>query len=87
LRPNISFNLFSLNHPFHVQSPPTSKVRLAFFLSEEKQLSLAKDVRVVFQGNEAKLTDVKIADNGPFAMLRLSLDQKSVQSLFVSQPR
>jgi hypothetical protein len=54
---------------------------------EEKQLSLAKDVRVVIQGNEAKLTDVKIADNGPFAMLRLSLDQKSVQSLFVSQPR
>lgn len=48
---------------------------------EEKTLPVAKDARIVLDGNESKLADIKVFDNGPFAMLRLSLDQKSVQSI------
>ncbi|MFM9961378.1 MAG: hypothetical protein ACKV2Q_09140 [Planctomycetaceae bacterium] len=48
---------------------------------EEKTLSVAKDARIVIDGNEGTLADIKVSDNGPFVMLRLSLDQKSVQSI------
>ncbi len=48
---------------------------------KEKTLPVAKDARIVLDGNESKLADIKVFDNGPFAMLRLSLDQKSVQSI------
>ena len=54
---------------------------------EEKTLPVAKDARIVFDGNESKLADIKVFDNGPFAMLRLSLDQKSVQSIQTGQGR
>lgn len=49
--------------------------------AEEKTLSVAKDARIVIDGSEGKLADIKVSDNGPFVMLRLSLDQKSVQSI------
>ncbi len=48
---------------------------------EEKTLPVAKDARIVVDGNESKLADIKVSDNGPFVMLRLALDQKSVQSI------
>ncbi len=54
---------------------------------EEKTLPVAKDARIVLDGNESKLADIKVFDNGPFAMLRLSLDQKSVQSIQTGQGR
>lgn len=54
---------------------------------EEKTLSVAKDARIVLDGNESKLTDLKVSDNGPFAILRLSLDQKSVQSIQTGRGR
>ena len=41
----------------------------------------------MLDGNESKLADIKVFDNGPFAMLRLSLDQKSVQSIQTGQGR
>ena len=55
--------------------------------SEEKTLPVAKDARIVLDGNESTLADIKVFDNGPFAMLRLSLDQKSVQSIQTGQGR
>ncbi len=50
---------------------------------EEKTFPVAKDARIVIDGNEAKLADVKPSDDGSFAMLRLTLDQKTVQALTV----
>ncbi len=50
---------------------------------EEKTFPVAKDARIVIDGNEAKLTDVKPAEDGPFAMVRLTLDQKTVQAVMV----
>lgn len=55
--------------------------------AEEKTLPVAKDARIVLDGNESKLADIKVFDNGPFVMLRLSLDQKSVQSIQSVQGR
>lgn len=54
---------------------------------EERTLPVAKDARIVLEGNESKLADIKVFENGPFAMLRLSLDQKSVQSIQTGQGR
>jgi hypothetical protein len=53
----------------------------------EKTLPLAKDVHVFIDGAEAKLTDIKIADDGPHAMLRLTLDQSMVQLVAVGTAR
>jgi hypothetical protein len=53
---------------------------------EEKTYSLAKDVQVVVEGKQAKLTDVKTEDVG-FTTLQLSLDQMTVQRIMVSPPR
>jgi RNA polymerase sigma factor (sigma-70 family) len=50
---------------------------------EEKTLPLAKDVRVVIDGNEAKLTDIKNGED--LVQLRLSLDQKEVQSIHIGR--
>ncbi len=55
--------------------------------AEEKTLPLVKDVRVVIDNNESKLADIKVFENGTFAMLRLSLDQKAVQSIHVGTGR
>lgn len=54
---------------------------------EEKTFPVAKDARIVADGNEIKLTDIKVSDNGPFAALRLSLDQKTIQSIQVGTGR
>jgi hypothetical protein len=50
---------------------------------EEKTYPVAKDARFVLDGSEAKLADVKPAEDGPFAIVRLTLDQKAVQGLTV----
>jgi len=39
----------------------------------------------MIDGNAGTLADIKVADDGPFAMVRLSLDQKAVQFLMVRQ--
>jgi hypothetical protein len=54
---------------------------------EDRTLSVAKDVRIQIEGKEAKLADLKAEDNGPPVMLRLSLDQKVVQSISVGRGR
>jgi RNA polymerase sigma factor (sigma-70 family) len=51
--------------------------------AEEKTYTLAKDVHVIIDGKDSKLTDVKADENGPPVWLRLSLDQKAVQSITV----
>ena len=54
---------------------------------EEKTYPVAKDARIVIDGNEVKLADIKTGDDGRFVMLRLSLDQKSVQGIMAVQSR
>ncbi len=54
---------------------------------DAKTLPVAKDARIVIDGIEAKLADIKVSDTGPFATLRLSLDQKTVQSILAGQSR
>ena len=54
---------------------------------DARTLPVAKDARIVIDGIEAKLADIKISDTGPFATLRLSLDQKTVQSILAGQSR
>lgn len=51
---------------------------------EEKTFSLAKDVRVTIEGNEGKLADIKTGEDSG-AMLKLSLDQKTVQAISVGR--
>ena len=53
---------------------------------DEKTYTLAKDAHVTFDGNNKKLADIKITENGPFVHLRLAFDQKTVQSLTARQP-
>jgi hypothetical protein len=50
---------------------------------EEKTLPIAKTVRVVVEGKEGALADVKPGDD-VFALLRLTLDQKAVQSIVLA---
>ena len=54
---------------------------------DTKTLPVAKDARIVIDGVETKLADIKITDTGPFVTLRLSLDQKTVQSIQTVQSR
>lgn len=54
--------------------------------ADEKTLTLAKDARVTLDGNEVKLADLKVGENGPFIQLRLTLDQQRVQSVAARQP-
>jgi len=51
---------------------------------EEKTLNLAKNARIISDGNEAKLADLKITDDGPPVQLRMSLNQKTVQAIVTS---
>lgn len=53
---------------------------------EEKTYTFAKDVRVTIDGKEGKLADIKVED-GTFAQVRLSLDQKTVQAIMIGRPR
>jgi hypothetical protein len=55
--------------------------------SVEKTLPVAKDARIIIEGTETKLADVKLGDEGLIAMLRLTLDQKSVQTILVGRGR
>jgi len=36
---------------------------------------------VIDNNTQARLADLKVGDNGPVVMLRLALDQKSVQAI------
>jgi hypothetical protein len=54
---------------------------------EERTFPLAKEARIVVDGDEAKLADIKPNDEGPFAVLRLSLDSKTVQGITVGLGR
>jgi len=53
--------------------------------AEERTLSLAKDVHVRVDGNEAKLSDLKVTDPPRPIHLRMSLDQKTVQAVTAQQ--
>jgi hypothetical protein len=55
--------------------------------AEEKTLTVAKDARITIDGNEAKLTNLKVGDNGPLIQVRLSLDQKTVLLVLARQPQ
>jgi hypothetical protein len=50
---------------------------------EEKTFTVAKDARVLIDGTESKLADIKVADDGPTAGLRFALDQKTVNSISI----
>lgn len=49
--------------------------------AEEKTLPVATDARILIEGTETKLGDLKIPETGLPASLRLTLDGKSVQGL------
>jgi small nuclear ribonucleoprotein (snRNP)-like protein len=53
----------------------------------EKTWPVAKKARITLEGNQVKLADIKLGDDGLFAMLRLSLDQKTVQGIVAGPPR
>ena len=53
---------------------------------EEKTLPVAKDARILVEGAASKLADIKAGDEA-FAMLRLSLDSKTVQGITVGRGR
>ncbi|MBM3997415.1 MAG: hypothetical protein FJ303_25210 [Planctomycetes bacterium] len=55
--------------------------------AEEKTLSVAKDARVMFDGKETKLGDLKPGENGPMVQLRLTLNQQAVQNVLAFSPR
>jgi len=54
---------------------------------EEKSFTVAKDVRVNIDGSDVKLANLKVGDTPPLVQLRLSLDQKTVQSITARQPQ
>jgi hypothetical protein len=54
---------------------------------DERTLSLAGDAHVFIDGNSGKLSDVKVEERGPFAQVRLSLDQKTVQAIRIGAGR
>jgi RNA polymerase sigma factor (sigma-70 family) len=51
--------------------------------AEEKTFTVAKDARILIEGKDSKLADVKAEENGPAVGLKLSLDQKLVHSITV----
>ena len=46
-----------------------------------------KDARIMIDGAESTLADLKIGDNPPLVQLRLGLDQKTVQAVNAHQVR
>lgn len=54
---------------------------------EEKTLAVATDARIVIDNKLSQLADVRPGDNGPFANLRLSLDQKTIQAITINLNR
>jgi hypothetical protein len=55
--------------------------------ADEKNYSVAKDVRILLEGTEVKLSDLKVQDNGPILQMRLTLDQQAVQVIVAGQAR
>ena len=53
---------------------------------DEKTYILVKGGRVNIDGNNAKLADLKVGEDGPMIQLRLALDQKTAQSVISRQP-
>ncbi|MCC7423747.1 MAG: hypothetical protein IT428_26075 [Planctomycetaceae bacterium] len=53
---------------------------------EERTIKVAKDARITSDGTEAKLGQLKAAENGPFVQIRLSLDQSTAQSIVSRSP-
>jgi hypothetical protein len=51
---------------------------------EDKTLPVAKDVRVLIEGKETKFADLKAGDD-TFAIVRLTLDAKTVQGIIVGR--
>jgi len=54
---------------------------------DERTLPVAKDVRILVDGAAAKLDSLKVDENTPPAQVRLSLDQKAVQSIVIGAGR
>jgi RNA polymerase sigma factor (sigma-70 family) len=54
---------------------------------EDKTFPVAPDARITVDGKESKLADLKADDNGPPVGLKLSLDQKVVQSITIGGGR
>jgi hypothetical protein len=72
--------------------PAKGTITVATFVArgenpEEKTYTVAKDARIMFEGNLVKLADIKIDGDGSPAQLQLSLDQNNVQSIVVGSGR
>jgi hypothetical protein len=52
---------------------------------EEKTFTVARDARIAIDGSDVKLANLKVGDTPPLVQLRLSLDQKTVQSVTARQ--
>lgn len=53
---------------------------------EEQSLALAKDARIVMDGNDVKLSELPVGESGRIVQTRLSLDRSVVQSIVALQP-
>jgi RNA polymerase sigma factor (sigma-70 family) len=51
--------------------------------AEEKTFPVAKDARILLEGKDGKLADLKADETGPAVALKLALDQKAVNSITV----
>jgi RNA polymerase sigma factor (sigma-70 family) len=54
---------------------------------EEKTFNVAKDARVFNEGKETRLGDLKLEENGPPVLLRMSLDQQVVHAITIGGGR
>jgi Cu/Ag efflux protein CusF len=52
---------------------------------EEKTYTFAKDGRVVIDGGESKLANLKVGEDAPLVQLRLSLNQQTVQTVVAAK--
>jgi hypothetical protein len=55
--------------------------------TEDKTYTVAKDARILIEGKDSKLADIKVEENGPPLSLRLSLDQTVVQTITIGRGR
>jgi hypothetical protein len=72
--------------------PAKGTITVATFVArgenpEEKTYTVAKDARIMFEGNAVKLGDLKIEGDGSPAQMQLSIDQHTVQSIVISGAR
>lgn len=54
---------------------------------EEKTLPVSVDARITIDNKTAKLEDIHVAENGTFAGVRLSLDQKAIHGITIVPSR